>query len=245
VSVVLYGKHPGFGDFLSWGIERGVRERLEAWVQQVMPATRDLLGAGWADVWDTAPDLRFWIGPDVLGAPLCGVWRASTDKVGRRYPLMLGLTGAVTPPPVHGAHDPAPFRALEAHLEHIAGQTAGQGGVQDLVASFDAPPASGTPYDAAQAGMLWGMRGDDDLARLFADAAEADAYCAQYARSHWWHEGTAAREAGWLSVNGLPDAEALRWLLADRLRAAEITTDAGAADAEQAAEQDDVGSGQG
>lgn len=239
MSVVLYGKHPGFGDFLSWGMERPARDRLEAWVQAVMPDTRDLLGAHWDQVWDTAPDLRFWIGPDVLGVPLCGVWRASVDRVGRRYPLMLGLTGPVTPPPVHVAHDAAPYRALAAHLDGIRDQTAGQGGVQGLVAGYDGPPADGTPYDAEQAGMLWGMRGDDDLARLFADAGEADAYCAQYGRSHWWHEGTPAREAGWLSLNGLPDARALRWLLADRVRSAEITTDA------EAPEQEDAGSGQG
>ncbi|MFL4472332.1 type VI secretion system-associated protein TagF [Tateyamaria armeniaca] len=196
MSVVLYGKHPGFGDFLSWGMERDVRSRLEAWVQDVMPGARDLLGAHWDTVWDTAPDLRFWIGPDVLGVPLCGVWRASSDKVGRRYPLMLGLTGSVTPPPVHTSHDASPYVALAAHLDQIEDQTAGQGGVEGLVTGYDAPPAAGTPYDAEQAGMLWGMRGDDDLARLFADAAEADAYCAQYGRSHWWHEGSPCGRPG-------------------------------------------------
>ncbi|MEM6371305.1 MAG: type VI secretion system-associated protein TagF [Pseudomonadota bacterium] len=243
MTVVLYGKHPGFGDFLSSGLERSAVQTLEAWVQAVMPATRDLLGEAWEAAWAAAPDLRFWIGPDVLGVPLCGVWRASCDKVGRRYPLMLGLTGDVTPPPVHAAHDPAPYVTLADHLDTMAdttaGQGAGQGGVQGLIAGCDPAPVQGTPYDAGQAGMLWGMRGDDDLGRLFADAAEADAYCAQYARSHWWHEGTPGREAGWLSVNGLPDADALRWLLAERVRATEITEGA------QAPGQEDAGRGQG
>ena len=236
MSVVLYGKHPGFGDFLSWGMERAVHDQLEAWVQDVMPQARELLGAAWEGGWDTAPDLRFWIGPDVLGAPLCGLWRASADRVGRRYPLMLGLTGGVAPPPVHTAHDPTPYLELAIQLDRMEGQTAGQGGVQGLIAGFEPTPLNGTPYDAAQAGMLWGMRGDDDLSRLFADAGEADAYCAQYGRSHWWHEGTPAREAGWLSVNGLPDAQALRWLLSERVRANE-TTDA------EASQQEDAGSG--
>ena len=195
-----------------------------------------MLGAAWEGVWDTAPDLRFWIGPDVLGVPLCGLWRASVDRVGRRYPLMLGLTGGVSPPPVHAAHDPPPYVDLAAHLGEIEEHAAGQGGVQSLIAGFDAVALSGTPYDAEQAGMLWGMRGDDDLSRLFADAGEADAYCAQYGRSHWWHEGTLAREAGWLSVNGLPDAQALRWLLAERVRVNE-TTDA------ETSQQEDAGSG--
>jgi len=239
MSVVLYGKHPGFGDFLSLGLERAVHERLEAWVQEVMPQARDLLGDAWDQVWETAPDLRFWIGPDLLGVPLCGVWRASQDRVGRRYPLMIGLTGPVTPPPVHPAHDAAPYVALAARLAQVAGQTAGQGGAGGLVAGFDLPPVTGTPYDAAQAGMLWGMRGDDDLARLFRDAVDADAYCAQYARSHWWHEGVPQREAGWLSVNGLPDARALRWLLAERVRAGDETDGTGAG----ASQQDDAGSG--
>lgn len=218
MSVVLYGKHPGFGDFLSHGLERAPVAVLEAWMQDVLPATRDDLGAAWDAVWDSAPDLRFWIGPEVLGVPLCGIWRASGDKVGRQYPLMLGLTGPVTPPPVHPSHDATPYTALEDHLTRIAGQTAGQGGVLGLVAGLDLPPLTGTPYDAAQAGMLWGMRGDDDLDRLFRDAADADAYCAQYARSHWWQPGTTDREAGWLSVNGLPGAGAMRWLLSERVR---------------------------
>jgi type VI secretion system protein ImpM len=236
MSVVVYGKHPGFGDFVSWGLPREAHDILDAWVQEVMPTTRDLLGDAWDDVWTTAPDLRFWIGPDVLGLPVFGIWRASLDRVGRQYPLMLGLSGPVTPPPVHPSHDAAPFVAIEAHLARMSDRTAGQGGVQSLVAGFDAPPLMGSPYDAEQAGMLWGMRGDDDLGRLFRDAVEADAYFAQYARSHWWHDGLPAREAGWLSVNGLPDATALRWLLAERVRTEGIM------DA-QASQQDDAGSG--
>lgn len=227
VSVVLYGKHPGFGDFLSWGFDRDAVAMLEAWMQEVLPEVRDLLGDAWDTVWATAPDLRFWIGPEILGQPLCGIWRASTDKVGRTYPLMLGLTGPVSPPPVHPAHDPAPYVALAAHLARIEDQTAGQGGVQGLVAGFDLPPLSGTAYDAAQAGMLWGLRGDGDLDRLFRDATEADGYCAQYGRSHWWQTATPARAAGWLSINGLPDAKAMRWLLSERLHTAPQTdTDA-------------------
>ena len=236
VSAFIYGKHPGFGDFLSWGIERSVLSVLEAWMQEVLPITRDLSGDAWEAVWDTAPDLRFWIGPEVLGTPLLGIMRASSDKVGRRYPLMLGVTGPVSPPPVHPAHDPAPYTAIADHLARIEAQTAGQGGAQGLVAGFDLPPLVGTPYDAAQAGMLWGMRGDDDLDRLFRDAAEADAYCAQYGRSHWWQPGTSGREAGWLGVNGLPDANAMRWLLAERVRMTIET------DVETSQKQDDAGS---
>ena len=235
MSVVLYGKHPGFGDFLSLGLDGHAQAVLEAWVQVVLPQTRAMLGPAWEDSWDGAPDLRFWIGPEILGTPLCGVWRASCDKVGRRYPLMLGLGGPVTPPPVHGGHDAAPYEALSAHLSTIEARNAGQGGAQGLMAGFDLPPVVGTPYDASTAGMLWGTRGDDDLGHLFRDAADADAYCAQYGRSHWWQPGTESREAGWLSINGLPDAEAMRWLLTDRLRIS----------ADQEKEQDEAGSGQG
>ncbi len=237
MSAVVYGKHPGFGDFLSWGMERSALGVLEAWLQEVMPPTRDVLGDAWDTVWAAAPDLRFWIGPEVLGAPLCGIWRASTDKVGRQYPLMLGLTGPVTPPPVHPAHEDTPYAALASHLAGIGDVTAGQGGAQSLVAGLDLPPLAGTPYDAAEAGMLWGMRGDDDLARLFRDAAEADAYCAQYGRSHWWHPGAPDREAGWLGVNGLPGASEMRWLLAERVRTRpQNTVDTG--------QEDYAGSGQ-
>ena len=218
MSVVLYGKHPGFGDFLSLGIGRAPLRRLEAWLQDVLPTTRDMLGADWDRAWETAPDLRFWIGPDVLGIPFVGIWQASVDRVGRQYPLMLGLTGPVLPPPVHAAHDDGPYIEIASHLADIQTHVTGQGGAQSLVSGFDFSPLSGTPYDSTQGGMLWGMRGDGDLARLFRDAVEADAYCAQYGRSHWWHAGTQTRELGWLSVNGLPDAQAMRWLLTERVR---------------------------
>lgn len=218
MSVALYGKHPAFGDFVSTGLDRDAVATLEVWMQDVLPATREALGEAWDSVWESAPDLRFWIGPEVLGVPLFGIWRASQDKVGRKYPLMLGLSGSVTPPPVHPAHASAPFDALAAHLEAMEGHSATQGGAQALIDGFEVPPVTGAPYDAAQAGMLWGMRGDDDLDRLFRDAADADAVCAQYARSHWWQPGSPDREAGWLSVNGLPGAGAMRWLLSERVR---------------------------
>lgn len=226
MSVVLYGKHPGFGDFLSHGLERDGAARLEAWLQDVLPTLRDMLGDSWEADWAMAPDVRFWLGPEILGVPLCGIWQTSSDRVGRRYPLMLGLSGPVTPPPVHGAFDQTPYDALDAHLTRIEGQTAGQGGAPGLVAGFDLPPLTGTPYDAGQAGMLWGMRSDGDVARLLRDAAEADAYCAQYARSHWWQVATRDRAAGWLSINGLPDANALRWLLCERVQDGQEQDDA-------------------
>ncbi|MEP5630785.1 MAG: type VI secretion system-associated protein TagF [Tateyamaria sp.] len=237
MSAVLYGKHPGFGDFLSLGLERGAQDGIETWLQKVLPATRVMLGAAWEDSWDMAPDLRFWIGPDILDMPLCGIWRASRDRVGRRYPLMLGLGGVVTPPPVHGVHDAATYVALSAHLDAIADRTAEQGDAQGLIEEADLPPVSGTPYDADTKGMLWGTRKDDDLDHLFRDAIEADAFYAQYGRSHWWQPGTIRHEAGWLSINGLPDAEAMCWLLTSRVRARHDES------AQTDTEQDDVGSG--
>lgn len=221
MGVVIYGKHPAFGDFLSLGWEQGPLTRLEAWVQEVLPQLRYDMGDGWAAAWDDAPILRFWIGPDLLGTPLYGLWVPACDKVGRRYPFLLGVAGHLIDPPVHPDHDPTGYEALEAHLNSLDHEEPPEGGVKGLIEGIAVPQFDGTMPATPPSGMLWGQRADGDLSRLMRDATVADAQHAQFGRSHWWYAAAPGREAGWLSLNGLPDAAAMGWLLAEA--AAETT----------------------
>jgi type VI secretion system protein ImpM len=221
MSAVIYGKHPAFGDFLAHGMRHEVFVVLDRWLESVLPGLRRDLADDWEVAWSNAPVLRFWVGPRVLGEPLMGLFMTSRDRVGRRYPLIFGLTGPVTPPPVHKAHDESPYDHLWAHVAGFQMPEERPQGAETLLRGFTEPQVQGAPWEPGTDTSLWGQRSDDDLGRLFADARAADAQQAQLARSHWWHPGLPNREAGWLGATGLPDAAALNWLLTQRPRQAE------------------------
>lgn len=206
-SAVMYGKHQAFGDFLTLGLPPAAFAVLDQWLDNTLPVLRQRLGGRWHEVWAAAPPSRFWIGPDVLGVPLIGVFMTSSDKVGRQFPLIFGLGGVLTPPPVDPAFDPTPYAALWSHIDgfEMPKNTRQDGTV--LVSGFDAPDIVGDIWTGGDTGTLWAQRSDGNLQRLFADARTPDAAQAQFNRSHWW------QDTGWLGCNGLPDATALEWLL--------------------------------
>lgn len=218
VSAVIYGKHPAYGDFLAHGLPHEQMQFFDKWLEGVLPPLKAALGDQWEASWRAAPVLRFWMGPDIFGAPLSGLFIASRDKVGRRYPLIFGLTGVVAPPPVHPAHDETPFDALLAHLGAFEAPEVGAKGVGQLIDGLSLPELRGAPFEEGQDGVLWAQRTDGNLRQLLSDARGADGDKAQLGRSHWWHGAEIYRHAGWLAVNGLPDVGALTWLLTDRVR---------------------------
>lgn len=214
---VIYGKHPSFGDFLVHGLPRAVSDQLDVWLERELPKVKAALGDAWEAAWASAPPLYMWIGPSVLGLPVMGVFRASQDKVGRRFPLMFGVAGLVTPPPLHPAYDASPYASLLAHIDHVR---PAQPGARALLEGFEAPAMAGAAWAENEQATLWAQRGDGNLARLFEDARTVDAEQAQLGRSHWWQTAQPDQEAGWLGANGLPNAEGLTWLLSGRVRTA-------------------------
>ena len=221
VSAVIYGKHPAYGDFLAHGLPHEQMAFFDRWLETVLPELKSGLAENWEACWRAAPMLRFWMGPDIFGAPFVGVFIASRDKVGRRYPLLFGLTGVVSPPPVHPGHDESPYNALLAHLSAFDTPEGGAKGVERLLDGLTLPELRGAPFEPDQDGVLWASRKDGNLAQLFSDARSADGDKAQLGRSHWWHHDEEYRSAGWLAVNGLPDVAAMRWLLTDRVKTPE------------------------
>ncbi|MEL6915918.1 MAG: type VI secretion system-associated protein TagF [Pseudomonadota bacterium] len=221
MSAVIYGKHPAYGDFLGHGLPHAELHVFDRWLEAVLPKLRDGLGDQWEAAWRAAPALRFWAGPDIIGAPLAGVMLASRDRVGRRYPLIFALTGVVSPPPLHPAFDHGPYEAMLGHILAFEAPPDGAKGAVRLIEGMALPELAGAPFEEGQDGVLWASRADGNLGQLFQDARGADADKAQLGRSHWWHPATEVRQAGWLAVNGLPDADALRWLLTDRVVASE------------------------
>jgi len=110
----FFGKHPGFGDFIAEGLPEALRAEMESWLTPTLAQLREDIGDDWADTYDSARALRFWIGPGVLAqaGALRGVICASRDAVGRRFPLvLLSAEPNPAPPPIAPGQDL--YEALE------------------------------------------------------------------------------------------------------------------------------------
>lgn len=208
----ILGKHPGFGDFISHGFGAVYTAWFESWLGEVLPQVRSDLGASWEAIYDRAPDLRFWIGAQLIeGAtgPAYGAVRASRDRVGRRYPLIAGAVGSNIYPPVLETEQ-APYEALSAAFdalpeapesaETIAAEM--RGAVGEL--ALGEPFGDGAPLFAANP--------DPDPAGLWAVASTIDHLRAASARAYFWTKGDGARAATVYSAAAMPDARVLAWL---------------------------------
>ena len=217
----LIGKHPGYGDFLRAGLSQTTADALSDWADRTLSDLRDSVGNDWPAFWAGAQSLRFWAGRAVLGRTLAGILRPSQDRVGRRYPLILAAEGAHVPPPMQ-AEDQSLWAGLESHLD------AAQPG-QGAKALLDGLSVAVAPEDAqttATGPTIWAHHPEGDLDALLRSAAKADPERAMLIRSYWWAPGRSGRAAVWLGCTGLPNAQALGWLLTGV-----AATEAGGADA--------------
>jgi type VI secretion system protein ImpM len=85
----LFGKLSAKRDFIALATPRSFLEKWEPWLQSCMSASQHQLGRDWQSAYLTAPLWRFWLGADVAGATVLGVFMPSVDGVGRYYPLTL------------------------------------------------------------------------------------------------------------------------------------------------------------
>jgi type VI secretion system protein ImpM len=91
VAVGFFGKLPARGDFVRTGLSRRFTERWDGWLQQVLPACRQSIGADWDETWRTAPAWRFALAGE---APVLGLFMPSVDHAGRHFPLTIAAEGA-------------------------------------------------------------------------------------------------------------------------------------------------------
>lgn len=135
-----YGKLPALGDFASRRLPKPLVERIDAWLQAGIEASRNELGEPWLAVYLHAPIQRFWIAPGVSEARAwSGVLMPSVDRVGRHFPLLIASEiGAADRFAADHLPDPDWFRSLEdvavaaldlnATLEDLESRLAGLGG---------------------------------------------------------------------------------------------------------------------
>ena len=207
-KIGVMGKHPGYGDFLRWGLSEEIVDSLTRWLDTALPPLRDQMGENWGPFWDGAQDLRFWIGRAVLGKTLVGVFRPSRDRVGRRFPLIILSEGAAVAAPLSHS-DQTPWEGIEAHMSKMQ---PGQGAMA-LMEGAHVPIEAEDAELAAVGPTLWAHHPEGKLDALLRKASEVDLYRAQLTRSYWWAAGSEHRAPVWLGCPGLPEAAGLGWLL--------------------------------
>ena len=209
----VFGKHPGFGDFLTAGELPGNGIALIMdWITLALGGWREGAGPDWQAQFDASPALRFWIGAGPGGgAALRGVAAPSRDRSGRRFPLILAQ-GPAGPAPVADP-DQSFYDAAEAELSALRAAERfdpreAAAGLAGTLPGAAAPAAGGAAFWATNPGRAPGD--------LLAELAGADIAHAQAGRSYWWFAARpdAGRPSGLLAGPGLPGAAEIGWLLA-------------------------------
>ncbi|MDE0851044.1 type VI secretion system-associated protein TagF [Yoonia sp.] len=213
-SVGLYGKHPSFGDFVTAGLPEDVQNALEKWVHKLLPALRDMNEGTWQTRFDEAPEIRVWFGADLVPGGFCGVIRPAVDKVGRRFPMIAGVTNSGQMSPMLDS-SAALYDAIGGALDSFK-RGSGDGAREfsahllNLTAPFIAVREDSTPD-------FWAARPDGDLGRLAGDIAYADHDRAAVGRSYMWVHGP-----GGLAIHAaekLQSADVVNWLMTDAVLA--------------------------
>ncbi|MFV0410672.1 MAG: type VI secretion system-associated protein TagF [Paracoccus sp. (in: a-proteobacteria)] len=213
MNTAVFGKHPGFGDFLSAGdlpangiqlIMDLLADRFGIW--------REGAGPDWQLIFDTAPALRFWIGAEPgRGAALRGVAMSSRDRTGRRYPLIIAQ-GPAGPAPVSDS-DQSFYEAAESLLEQLIAQD--HFDPRETASSLESALPQPLDSDAVTGAGFWAANPSRPPQELLQELAATDFVHAQAGRSYWWF---AARPetglpSGMLVCAGLPNAAEIGWLL--------------------------------
>jgi type VI secretion system protein ImpM len=194
----FFGKIPARGDFVRSGLPGGFVAAWDAWLQAVIPVSRDLLGEDWLPAWLEAPIWHFALDHGLCGDDaVLGMWMPSVDRAGRHFPLTLATV-------VPGAT-----------VESLAGH-----GAEWLAAAqragLDAVTSDATPEQLAVA-LSEAPCFDNgiDLTTEFATMPAASS-----AASRWWTEGAPLVGARTLATSGLPDGPTFTAMLDDRFSGA-------------------------
>lgn len=83
----LFGKLIGKRDFIAVNTPRDLLLAWEGWMQASLASSKNGLQGDWLKAYLHAPLWRFWLGPEICGMPVKGVFMSSMDGVGRHFPL--------------------------------------------------------------------------------------------------------------------------------------------------------------
>ncbi len=84
----IYGKLPGYGDFLFRNLSSTFINPWDEWLQGYVSVSREQLGETWLDTYLTSPIWRFALSPGVIDECMWGgLIMPSVDRVGRYFPI--------------------------------------------------------------------------------------------------------------------------------------------------------------
>ncbi|MEY4590520.1 MAG: hypothetical protein RL497_2596 [Pseudomonadota bacterium] len=90
LSLGLYGKLPGHGDFVTRNLPNNLVQHWDAWLQAFIGSSQERLGQDWLNVYLTSPIWRFGFSSGVLDEQQwLGLLLPSVDKVGRYFPFSI------------------------------------------------------------------------------------------------------------------------------------------------------------
>lgn len=207
----IYGKHPAFGDFISYGVSERFQTGIDPWIGKILGEVRNHLGGNWQQVYDNALPLRFWLGTRVFGeSNLRGVILFGRDKVGRRYPLIISQEANGLPAPVLD-HGQGFYNDAQSRLEQAFHDAELDPGI--LVSALAADTGTVPPSEPEPA-TLWAANPDPQVGELLKAVCATDHQRAAEYRSYWWRAGRQDRASTFLATQGMPDTAEFAWLLA-------------------------------
>ncbi|MDT0681951.1 type VI secretion system-associated protein TagF [Roseicyclus sp. F158] len=211
----LFGKLPSRGDFVARAVPAEILQHWEGWLERSVAGAKAELGEAWQETWDAAPVWRFWIGEMVFGHPVAGVLAPSRDKVGRRFPLTLFVSGAGPRHPAPPLADDGTTPAWYDTLERTALQAGSPGFDGDLDAMIQRIPlpdcaVQAQPEDRRFAFFAYGESG---LPQLMEDVRAHDHQLASAVRTYWWTPGNDRVGPAMIAQTGMPDGAALGAML--------------------------------
>ena len=216
-----YGKIPSLGDFANRRLSVEFVKAWDAWLQDVIPASRETLAEAWFDAYLTMPIWRFVLLPGlVTQSAWAGVLMPSVDRVGRHFPLTLAVELPTYAAAAHAAFEGAAwFAGLEDAALGVLDPTRGADELDETLAQSAltmpgaaAPDASMPPLRTLPTVEAFGPHAEAAALRAW---SESNGW-----RTLWWTRGRLESDALMLGCAGLPTAEEFGWLLESRPRGA-------------------------
>lgn len=219
----LFGKLSAKRDFIALATPRVFLEMWEPWVQSCMSASHHQLGPGWQGAYLTAPLWRFWLGADVAGATVMGVFMPSVDGVGRYYPLTLMAVAdqnfSIAPPDLNSQE--GWFAQAEEFLLATLERSKTFDDISAALDALPAPEAQATVNGANEAIRLAdAAAGLPTAGKSVQDAMStlrANNHSTSAAATFWWTEGGGEYAPLALSARGLLDPFCYTMMLTGKL----------------------------
>jgi type VI secretion system protein ImpM len=212
-----YGKIPSLGDFATRRLPVEFVKAWDAWLQEVLPASREALGGAWLDSYLTMPIWRFVFLPGLLTqSGWAGVLMPSVDRVGRHFPLTVATELSSHAAAAHVVFDGAEwFAGLEDAALSVLDATRGADDLDDTLGERGLSAPAATERDGALRPLhvlpsveAFGSFAEAEALRAWSDSTGW--------RALWWTRGRVDGDSLMLGCAGLPTAEEFGWLLESR-----------------------------